>query len=163
MEGNTPVAKYVWLLLGANLAFVILFGLVSFWLDLDPDSTPSLVLFFVSITVPAYVFVKDHGREPTKAERKRLVRWSFGAYLLFSVLMLALLLALPGPLFPTASGEEHDVQTLAMIIGISLGVAMLLAYAALAIGFSVFTKQIAKGFEQQALKDQSGAPGDDSV
>ena len=163
MEGNTPVAKYVWLLLGTNIAFVILFGLVSLGLDLNPDSTPSLVLFFVSITVPSYVFVKDHGREPTKAERKRLVRWSFVAYLLFSVLMLALLLALPGPLFPTASGEEHGAQTLAMIIGISLGVAMLLAYAALAIGFSFFTKQVAKGLEQQASKSKSNAPGEDSV
>ena len=163
MEGNTPVAKYVWLLLGTNIAFVILFGLVSLGLDLNPDSTHSLVLFFVSITVPSYVFVKDHGRAPTKPERKRLVRWSFAAYLVFSVLMLALLLALPGPLFPSTPGKELDAQTLALILGIGFGVAMLLAYAALAIGYSFFTKQIAKGFEQQASKDKANAPGEDSV
>lgn len=162
MEWNTSVAKYVWLLLGTTIAFVILFGLVTFWLDLDPDSTPSLALFFFSIAVPSYVFVKDYGREPTKSERKRLVRWSFVGYSLFSLVMLALLLALPGPLFPATPETELDVQTIALIIGISLGIAMLLTYAALAAGYTFFTKQVARGFEKQAQKERSHAPSEES-
>lgn len=162
MEGKTPVSKYVWLLIGTNLAFVALFSLVSFWLGLDPGSTPSLVLFVVSIAVPSYAFVKDHGREPSKAERKRLVRWSFVGYLLFSAVLLALLLALPGPLVPMESSVEPEVQTVVLIMGIALAIGMLLVYGALVAGYRLFTKKVARGFEQQARQQEARPSSDES-
>lgn len=152
MEGTPSVAKYVWFFVAANVAGIILLSVTIALLNIDPGSASSTVIFLMSTAVPAHAFVKDHDREPNKAERTQLVRWSFVAYAILSVALVAVLLALPGPLLPRPVPEEAGMGSIALIFSVVAIFAALLCYGLLILGYKIFSKQAMKAFQKQAEK-----------
>lgn len=150
MERNFSVSKYVWLFVATNVAGILLLSVTIAILNIDPGSAPSIVIFFMATAVPAHAFVKDHDRVPSKVERTRLVRWSFLAYVVLSVALVAALVALPGPLLPEPLPEEAGMGSLALIFSIVATFAALLCYGLLVLGYKVFSKQALKALEKQA-------------
>ena len=152
MEGNTSVARYVWFFTATNVGVILLIGVVGAILEIDPGSGPSIFGLFASTGIALHAFVKDHQREPTKAERTRLVRWSFVAYLILTFVLIALLLALPGPLLPRPLPEEAGMGGIMLVFLIGAGIAALVVYGILVLGYKLFSKQAPKILEKQAEK-----------
>lgn len=156
MEGRSSFARYVWFFTAINVVVIILIGAITAIFAIDPGSGPAIAAFFVSTAAPAQAFVKDHHRLPTQAERKRLVRWCFVAYLGLTAVLLALLLILlmvqPGPLLPEqALPETAGMGSIILILLISLAFGLLLAYGLLVLGIKVFSKQAMKALEKQGV------------
>lgn len=153
MEGNSSIARYVWFFVATNVAAIILLSVISAILEIDPGSAPSIAVFFMSTAVPAHVFVKDHQRAPTKAERTRLARWSFVAYFILSIVLLVLLLALPGPLLPKPLPEEAGTGSVVLIFLIVAAFGALIVYGILVLGYKIFSKQALKVWQKQTQSE----------